>query len=149
MFSFLKKKFLNKKQQQQIIDAIKQAELATNGEIRLYVEGNCNTSTALERAIEMFGLLKMEQTKQHNAVLLYIAFKDKKVAIYGDAGIHKIVGQAFWNSTIEALTAEFKSHHIEQGIIAAITDIGEKLKQYFPYTADDTNELPNTIVFGK
>ena len=91
----------------------------------------------------------MEQTKDRNGVLLYIAMESKQLAIYGDEGIHKIVGQDYWNNTIMRLTENFKSGNMAGGIVGAINDIGLKLQKHFPYLDDDKNELPDDIVFGK
>ncbi|WP_416415999.1 TPM domain-containing protein [Klebsiella pneumoniae] len=103
----------------------------------------------LERAMAVFISLKMDQTTQRNAVLLYIAMDSRKLAIYGDEGIHQIVGQDYWDCTITQLTNHFKSDNIAGGIVEAITDIGSKLQKYFPYLEGDKNELPDDIVFGK
>ena len=92
----------------------------------------------------------MYETQQRNAVILYIAMKDKKLAVFGDKGIHDIVGDDYWNTTIQSLASYFADDRFEEGIIYAIKDIGEKLKIHFPYLPQtDKNELPDDIVFGK
>ncbi|MDT2405363.1 TPM domain-containing protein, partial [Enterococcus avium] len=80
-----------------IVAAIKEAEHRTSGEIRIYVEGRCYLVNPVHRAMEIFAELRMDKTAERNAVLLYIAMKDRQLAIYGDAGIHDKVGTAFWN----------------------------------------------------
>jgi len=83
---------------QQIVAAIGQAERQTSGEIRVFVESRCRFVNPLDRAAEVFTGLKMDQTAQRNAVLVYVALKDRQLALYGDKGIHEKVGDAFWNT---------------------------------------------------
>lgn len=151
MIAFLKKKpYFSQEQQQHIVSVIREAELQTSGEIRLFVESRCKSSDALQRAEGLFHELHMYETQQRNAVILYIAMKDKKLAVFGDKGIHDIVGDDYWNTTIQSLASYFADDRFEEGIIYAIKDIGEKLKIHFPYLPQtDKNELPDDIVFGK
>ncbi len=147
--SLFRKEYFTKEQQEEILAAIRQAENATSGEVRLFIASKCRTATALQSAVAVFHKLKMEQTAQRNAVVLYIAMESKKLAIYGDEGIHKIVGQDYWNNTIEELSNHFKNGNMTQGIVAAINDIGNKLQKHFPHLEGDKNELPDEIIFGK
>jgi uncharacterized membrane protein len=150
MFDFLfRKKYFTIPEQDKILAAIRKAEYATSGEIRLYIESKCKTTTPLERAVVVFHSLKMEQTMHRNAVILYIAMESRKLAIYGDEGIHKVVGQDYWDNTMMRLTESFKSGNMAGGIAGAIHDIGTKLQKHFPYLDGDKNELPDDIVFGK
>lgn len=151
MISFLKKKpYFTHLQQQHIVSVIREAELQTSGEIRLFIESRCKSGNALQRAESLFHELKMYETNQRNAVILYIAMKDKKLAVFGDEGIHNIVGTDYWNTTVQVLTGHFADNHFADGIIHAIKDIGEKLRIHFPYLSEtDKNELPDDIVFGK
>ena len=77
------KHFLSSADEQEVIDAIKQAELNTSGEIRVHIE-NSAEGDVNKRAIEVFYLLKMNSTDLQNGVLIYVAVKDKTFAIYGD-----------------------------------------------------------------
>lgn len=152
IFSFFKKKrvFFSVEDNQQIINAIKIAEKGTSGEIRIYVEGKNSYVDALERAKEIFFELKMEMTKERNAVLLYIAMDDKQLALFADEGIYQRVGAAYWDNAVKEMIAQFTSHHISSGIEKCVLQVGETLKAEFPFKADtDKNELPDDIVFGK
>ena len=100
--------------------------------------------------MEIFAELQMDKTEERNAVLVYIAMKDRQLAIYGDAGIHDKVGTAFWNNEVQSMLAHFNKKDYVQGIVKIIHDIGEALVTHFPYNANtDKNELPDDIVFGK
>jgi len=130
-----------------IVDAIKQAELNTSGEIRIHIEDKCK-GNVLDRAADVFAMLKMQKTEQRNGVLFYLALEDKQFAILGDAGINAVVPENFWESIKEAMLAHFKNGEFTDGLVTGVEMAGEKLKQHFPYQSDDVNELPNDISFG-
>ena len=152
IFSFLHrpKDFFSAKDKEQIVQAIRNAERETSGEIRVYVESRNPLMNVMERAAEIFFNLKMEQTDDRNAVLLYIAMKDKELALFGDEGIYKRVGADYWNSEVKNMISQFSKENISNGIEQCIQHIGQTLKEKFPYDATiDRNELPDDIVFGK
>lgn len=149
LFSTKKKSFFTKEEEERMVEAIRSAELQTSGEIRLFVESKCSFINPVDRAIELFGELNMHQTQDRNAVLLYIAIKDKQLAVFGDEGIHKRLGQTFWNDEVEKIIAQFNQNEISNGICNMIQAIGKALTHHFPHSIDDKNELSDGIVFGK
>lgn len=133
-----------------ILAAIQVAEQRTSGEVRLFVESKCHFVDALDRAKEMFAQLKMDQTAERNATLVYVAVDDRQAAVYGDEGIHQKVGQQYWEDEIQKMLLYFQKEHLVDGIVQCVKDIGDALHYYFPYDRDtDKNELPDDIVFGK
>jgi uncharacterized membrane protein len=103
----------------------------------------------LDRAAHLFEKLKMHETKERNGVLIYVSVVDHKFAIIGDAGIHEIVKDDFWNKIKEEMTAHFKQGNLAEGIIHAIKESGKALAAYFPCRTDDKDELSDDIVFGE
>ena len=150
-FSLFKKKPpFNEAQQQLIVAAIQAAEKCTSGEIRVYVESHCRYVDPLDRAAEVFAALNMHKTAAQNGVLVYVALKDRQLAILGDQGIHQKVGQEFWNQQVRHILADFNKSDYAGGIASIVTEIGHALETHFPYhRGTDTNELPDDIVFGK
>ncbi|WP_346882932.1 TPM domain-containing protein [uncultured Algibacter sp.] len=139
--------FLTLTEEQDIVEAIRVAELNTSGEIRVHLEKTSN-GDATNRALELFHLLKMDNTKLQNAVLIYLAVEDKTFVIYGDKGINDVVEKDFWDSTKDVMQSYFKNGDFKQGLIEGILKSGEQLKTYFPYLDTDTNELTNEISKG-
>ena len=133
-------------EQEQIAHSITDAEKVTSGEIRIAVEKYCK-GDAYERAAVYFHELGMDQTSQHNGVLIYLATEDHKFAIIGDRGINKLVPSDFWETTKTAMRAHFMAGNLCEGVIAGIALAGEKLSTFFPNRYDDVNELPNDIFF--
>lgn len=141
------KDYFTLEEQKRITDAVEQAEKNTSGEIRVHVENECRIDV-LDRAVQIFAMLKMHKTKLRNGVLIYLSLKDHKFAILGDAGINAKVPEDFWDSTKQAMLKEFQENRLTEGIIKGITMAGEKLKEHFPYKQDDVDELTNDISFG-
>ncbi|GAB3897163.1 TPM domain-containing protein [Spirosoma agri] len=134
--------------QQRIVDAIRQAEKATSGEIRVHVERHCATADPVQRAIEVFAQLGMHKTKLQNGVLFYLAHADRKFAVVGDKGINAKVPADFWETTKTLLRGHFSTGHYADGLRLGIEKAGQQLQQYFPYDgATDTNELADEISF--
>ena len=139
-------KAFTQQQKDAMVAAIKQAEKDTSGEIRVHIE-NHSKIDVLDRAADVFARLNMHKTAQRNGVLIYVALLDHKSAILGDAGINAKVPSDFWDSIMKNMIGKFKEGTITEGICEAVVTAGEQLKAYFPYQADDVNELPDEISF--
>jgi uncharacterized membrane protein len=134
-------------QRECIVAAIQAAEKETSGEIRVHIEKTCKEEV-LDRAAWWFKKLNMQHTSARNGVLIYLAVRSHKFAIIGDEGINAVVPAGFWDETKEEMRKMFVAGKFVEGIAWGITEAGRLLKQYFPYTAGDVNELPDEISFG-
>lgn len=139
--------FLTAKEEEEIVLAIRKAERNTSGEIRVHIEETANISH-YNRALEVFRMLKMFNTKEQNAVLLYVAVNDHKFVIYGDKGIDAIVSENFWDTTKIIIQNHFKQGNFKQGIIDGVVQVGKELKVHFPWNENDIDELSNEISKG-
>ena len=135
--------FLTAEQEAAIIESIRKAELLTSGEIRVHLENSCQNPMA--RAQELFHQLKMDQTKESNGILFYVAVKDHKFAVIGDRGIHQKVGDAFWDQVRQVLEVRFRESEYQKGLVDGIQLVGTELAKFFPWQRDDVNELPDEI----
>lgn len=140
--------FFTKEQQNKIVEAIREAELNTSGEIRVHLDNLCRKNV-LDRAVEVFGNLKMDQTAQRNGVLFYMSVKDRKFAIIGDEGINKVVESDFWEDIKNHILERFAKGDFVAGLSEGISRSGAKLKKHFPLQPDDVNELSDEISFDK
>ena len=141
-------KFFSKAEKEKIIQAIKEAENETSGEIRLHLESRCK-GDPLERAVKVFEKLKIHETRLRNGTLIFLAVDNRKFAIFGDEGINEIVPDNFWDDVKEEMSQFFIKKQFADGISRGIFLIGEKLKEFFPYQDDDVNELPDDISMGE
>lgn len=139
----------NSEEKKRIKAAVQEAELNTSGEIRVHLENHCASKNVLDRAAQIFAQLEMHKTEARNGVLIYMAVKDHRFAIIGDAGINQKVGDDFWDSTKEKMLEQFKKGNLTEGLVEGILSSGQVLKKHFPYQSDDKNELSDDISFGK
>ncbi|MDQ6757175.1 MAG: TPM domain-containing protein [Bacteroidota bacterium] len=147
---FKKKEFFSLDEKEKIVQSIRDAEKCSSGEIRIYAESRCKFIDPLDRATEIFSELKMDNTQDRNAVLLYVALKDRQLAIYADKGIHDKVGTQFWEESVNKILLHFDKKNYTNGIVNCISEIGNALKENFPYNNEtDKNELPDEIIFGR
>ncbi|SDW38041.1 TPM domain-containing protein [Aequorivita viscosa] len=148
--------FLSSEDQAAVIGAIRISEKNTSGEIRVHLESHSNPPNtkineqkdAIDRAEEVFNMLDMQNTKESNGVLIYVAVEDRTLVIMGDKGINDKVGQDFWESTKDIMINHFKNGEIKLGLVNGILKAGEQLKKHFPHQKDDKNELPDDISVG-
>ena len=150
MSLFRRKEFFTDEEKQSIIDAVRNAEQRTSGEVRVFVESRCRYVNAIDRAVEIFENLQMQKTELRNATLVYVAVKDRQLAVFGDEGIHQKVGNEYWANEVMKMIHAFNRDNIAEGISRCVLNIGEALATHFPYDrGTDKNELPDDIVFGR
>ena len=139
--------FLTAEEEAAVVAAIVEAEKNTSGEIRVHIEAHTNEDH-YERAKAIFHFLKMDNTKEENGVLIYVAVADKKFVVLGDKGINKVVPKDFWHSTKEAIENQFIRRNFKQGLIDGVSMAGKALASHFPWEHNDTNELSNEVSKG-
>ncbi|MBC6699813.1 TPM domain-containing protein [Hymenobacter puniceus] len=140
---------LTAEQEKALVEAIRQAEILTSGEIRVHLEDHCPTPDPLDRAAQVFADLNMHKTAQRNGVLFYLAWQSRQFAVIGDAGINAAVPDDFWETTKENVLQLFRQEKYAGGLENGIRMVGEQLQRYFPYNAaTDQNELDDSISFG-
>jgi len=141
------KDLFTKEQQQQIVEAIKEAEKNTSGEVKVHIEKKCKEDV-LDHAAHLFDELEMQKTALRNGVLIYLAVEDRKLAILGDAGINAKVSKDFWDKIRDFMITNFKEGKFTEGLAGGIKMAGEQLKRHFPHQKGDKNELSDDISFG-
>ena len=146
MFGFKKHEFFSNQEEQEIILAIRHAERQTSGEIRVHVQRFLDKDV-LADAIKTFHRLKMDRTKDRNAVIFFLIPEEKQFAVYGDEGIHQKVADVFWNDVKDILATAFRDGHYVEGLSEGIKLTGEKLQAFFPYQSNDKNELLDEISY--
>jgi uncharacterized membrane protein len=136
-----------------IEDAIAAGERLHGGQVMFAVEpalplARVNAHlTPRERALEIFGLLRVWDTEDNNGVLIYLLLADHDVEIVADRGIDHRVGHVAWQAICARMQSEFHAGRFAVGVAAAIVEIGQLLTQHYPLAAGgEPNELPNKPV---
>lgn len=137
---------LNREEDRRVVEAIKQAELNTSGEIKVHIENHCRGDVE-KRSLLVFNKLKLNKTQLRNGVLIYLAVRDHKFAILGDEGINNVVEEGFWNDVKDLMLSHFREGRFADGLEQGIMRCGEKIKTHFPYQSDDVNEIPDEISY--
>ena len=138
--------FFSRKEKKQILAAVQEAEKTPSGEIRVHLEYHAR-EPIYGHAQKVFQRIGMTKTAERNGVLIFLATGNKKFAVLGDVGINEKVPEGFWNDVVQIMQEHFKQNKFAEGISEAVLRIGEKLKFYFPYQANDKNELSDGISY--
>lgn len=130
------------------------SERRHSGEIRLCVEAGLPWSylrrdaSARERAVTLFGKLRVWDTENNNGVLVYLLLAEHAIEIVADRGIDARVDDAEWAAMAQRMGAAFREGRFEDGLTQALEEMSALLVAHFPLTENepDTNELPDEPV---
>ena len=130
------------------------SERGHSGEIRLCIEAGLPLSylwrnaAPRERAVTMFGKLRVWDTEQNNGVLIYLLLAEHAIEIVADRGLARRVPDDHWHKLVADMSAAFKAGRFEDGLNQAIDAVHELLVQHFRLAegAADRNELPDEPV---
>ncbi|HVZ46800.1 MAG TPA: TPM domain-containing protein [Ramlibacter sp.] len=132
------------------------SELKHTGEIRIYVEAGLPLSylwrdaPPRERAVTMFGKLRVWDTEHNNGVLVYLLLAERAIEIVADRGLDAQVSEASWREIVARMSDAFRAGRFEEGLTQAIDEVTALLVQHFPAEpgAANVNELPDEPVLG-
>jgi uncharacterized membrane protein len=135
---------------------VQRSERRHSGEIRLCVEAGLPLSylwrdaTARERALAMFGKLRVWDTELNNGVLIYLLLAEHAIEIVADRGLNQHVRPEAWQRLSAGMAAAFKAGRFEEGLLEAIEAVDGLLQQHFPLAegARNPNELPDRPFLG-
>ncbi|MBC7717301.1 MAG: TPM domain-containing protein [Pseudorhodobacter sp.] len=130
---------------------VKASERHHSGEIKVCVEASLPLSylwrdaPARERAVTMFGKLRVWDTEANNGVLIYLLLAERHIDIVADRGLNNHVLAAQWDALLKEMSGEFKRGEFESGLIAAVDAIDDLLARHFPVfgSVENRNELPD------
>ncbi len=139
---------------QRIEAQVAASERGHSGEIRVVVEAGLPLSylwqdlSARDRAITLFGKLRVWDTEANNGVLVYLLLAEHAIEIVADRGLNRHVDAAQWRQLIAPMRESFRQGQFEAGLLAAVTAIDGQLRQHFAVTGGQANpdELPNRPV---
>jgi uncharacterized membrane protein len=132
------------------------SEKRHTGEVRIYVEAGLPMSylwrgaTPRERAVAMFGKLRVWDTEQNNGVLIYLLLAERAIEIVADRGLSRVVPDSEWQAIVKRMGSALHEGRFEDGITQALEEVSALLVQHFPAVggAANDNELPDEPVLG-
>jgi uncharacterized membrane protein len=130
---------------------VQASELKHSGEVRVCVEAGLplaylrRNATARERAVALFGELRVWDTEANNGVLIYLLLAEHKIEIVADRGLNRLVSAEQWQALLAGMAAAFKAGQFEAGLMQAIDIVDGLLAQHFPLREGEVNpnELPD------
>jgi uncharacterized membrane protein len=128
---------------------VRQSESRHSGEIRLSVEAGLPLSyvaqglQARERAVTLFGKLRVWDTEHNNGVLIYLLLAEHAIEIVADRGLVRRVPQAQWDTLVAGMREAFRAGRFEEGLGQAIEAVDALLLQHFPLAPGQVN--PNEL----
>jgi uncharacterized membrane protein len=135
-----------------IEQAITAGERMHRGQVCFAVEGALpplrvlRKLTPRERALEVFGLLRVWDTEENAGVLIYVLLADRDVEIVADRGIDREVPAGAWQAICARMEAAFRDARLVEGVVVGIEEIAALLAAHFPPVGAVANELPDKPV---
>ena len=130
------------------------SERRHTGEVRICVEAGLPRSylwrnaSARQRAVTLFGKLRMWDTEHNNGVLIYLLLADRAIEMVADRGLNAVVSPAQWQAMIDNLSQALRQSRYEDGLTQALEEVSAVLVQHFAISAGATNpdELSDVVV---
>jgi uncharacterized membrane protein len=141
---------------QRLARRVAASEQRHSGEIRMYVESGLPMSYLWrgagprERAVAMFGKLRVWDTEHNNGVLIYLLLAERAIEIVADRALSNKVAPGEWQAIVERMGSAFKDGRFEDGLTQALEEVSALLVAHFPLSdrVADGNELPDEPVLG-
>ncbi len=143
---------------QQLTQSVQASEQLHSGEIRIYAEGALPLSylrlrqpmpgITRQRALTMFGKLRVWDTADNNGVLIYLLVAERAIEIIADRGLNDKVSPATWAAVVAAMREPFHRGEFALGLKLAVSQVNDLLIAHFPAASGqaNANELPNEPV---
>jgi uncharacterized membrane protein len=134
-----------------IEERVRASERRHSGEIRVSVEASLPLSylwrdrSARDRAVTLFGKLRVWDTEANNGVLIYLLLAERAIEIVADRALTRVMPQAHWETVLAGMREAFGAGRFEDGLAQAIDAVDAMLVRHFPLAEgqDNPNELPD------
>lgn len=128
---------------------VAESETRHRGEIRISVEAGLPLSylwkrlSARDRALTLFGKLRVWDTEHNNGVLIYLLLAEHAIEIVADRGLARHVPPEHWQAVVAGMREAFRASRYEAGLMQAVDAVETLLVRHFPLHADGAN--PNEL----
>ena len=117
---------------------IANSELGHTGQVRICVEAGLPWSyiwrdaTPRQRAISLFGKLRVWDTEHNNGALIYLLLADHAIEIVADRALDRTMSPEQWQTLISDMQSAFQGGHFSVGLVTALERVSQHLKNHFP-----------------
>ena len=137
---------------ERIQQRVASSEAKHSGEIRVCVEAGLplsylrRSARARERAVAMFGKLRVWDTEDNNGVLIYLLIAEHAIEIVADRGLARQMNEAAWQRITATMKAAFQRGEFEAGLNQTVDAVDALLREHFALAPGEANpnELPDT-----
>jgi uncharacterized membrane protein len=141
---------------QRLARRVSASEQRHTGEVRIYVESGLpwsylwRNASSRQRAVTLFGKLRVWDTEHNNGVLIYLLLADRAIELVADRGLNRVVSPGQWQAMVKNLAAALKEARYEDGLTQALEEVSAVLVQHFALAQGEVrrNELPNEPIVG-
>ncbi len=145
---------------QRLAQRVAASEQYHSGEIRIFVEAGLplsylwrNATTrqiTRQRALTMFGKLRVWDTAHNNGVLIYLLLAERSIELVADRGLNDLVKPGVWRDMVAGMGNAFQQGRFEEGLTTALEEVSTLLALHFPLKAGEINpnELPDSPVLN-
>ena len=98
------------------------------------------------RALQFFKASAEKRTQNRVGILLYVSLAEHRAEIVADEAIHSLVAPERWGEAMAALVDGLRAGKAADGMAGAVERIAAVLKEHFPKTDQDVNELPDRLI---
>jgi uncharacterized membrane protein len=136
------------------------SEKRHGGEIRFFMEAGLPISylwrvdsirqITRQRAVALFGKLRVWDTAHNNGVLIYLLLAERAIELVADRGLNEHVSPAEWQAMLERMRPALRQGRFEDGLTQALEEVTALLVRHFPLEpgASKPNELPDAPILG-
>lgn len=163
LLRFLKHRWWDERDTRRVLDEaalqrlqqrVADSERRHTGQIRVCVEASLPLSylwrdgNIRERALSLFGKLRVWDTEHNNGVLIYVLLVEHDIEIVADRGLARHIAPDQWQPLVAHMAQAFAQGRFEEGLAHAIDEVGALLERHFPAAAGQAgvNELPDPVV---
>jgi uncharacterized membrane protein len=163
LLRFLKHRWWDERDARRVLDEaalqrlqqrVADSERRHTGQIRVCVEASLPLSylwrdgNIRERALSLFGKLRVWDTEHNNGVLIYVLLVEHDIEIIADRGLARHIAPDQWQPLVAHMAQAFAQGRFEEGLARAIDEVGALLERHFPAPAgrSGVNELPDPVV---
>lgn len=127
------------------------SEQRHTGQVRICIEAALplawlwRGASPRQRAVEMFGQLRVWDTEHNNGVLIYLLLAERSIEIVADRGLARQVPPNEWHAIVERMRRALREGRFEDGVTQALEEVSALLVDRFPAQPGQPhpNELPD------
>jgi len=137
-----------------LADRVAQSETRHSGQIRICLEASLpwryvwRDARARERAISLFGSLRVWDTEHNNGVLIYLLLAERSIEIVADRALARQVSEQVWGALIARMAETLRSGRFEEALNQAVDEVSALLEAHCAGLARTDNELPDAPVIA-